>query len=268
MTGQVLDESYKQVLADLLFQLADDDFFISYRGSEWLGLAPHIEEDVAFSSISQDCMGHATMFYSLLEELGFGEANRLAHLRVANERRNSIIAERVNGEGYYKEAPKYDWAYAVVRNFYYTLAKKVKINSLRNSSYKPLAEIATKVNMELYYHLLHWKTWFVQLLSATEDAKTRMKCAIEKVESDFGDMFSFGNNTKEIHELGLIEEGTVLQERWLKELSKVYETLEMEGPVISQNITLNGREGEHTEEIDAAISTLSEVYRSDITATW
>ena len=45
-------------------------FCIAYRGSEWLGLAPHIEEDVASSSISQDSMGHAAMYYQMLEEFG------------------------------------------------------------------------------------------------------------------------------------------------------------------------------------------------------
>ncbi len=268
MGEMLLDESYKNALSELLFQLADDDFFISYRGSEWLGLAPHIEEDVAFSSISQDCMGHATMFYTLLEDLGYGDANELAHLRAANERRNSIVAERENGEGNYKEAPRYDWAYAVVRNFYYSLAKKIKINSLCNSAYKPLAEIATKVNMELSYHLLHWRTWFTQLLSATEDAKNRMKAAIVKVEKDFGDMFLFGSEAKEIHEMGLIEEGDILQERWLNEINKVYETLNMATPSLQQTVTLNGRNGEHTEEINSAISTLSEVFRMNPTATW
>ena len=93
----VLSPEYKEAAMNLLFQLADDDFLVSYRGSEWLGLAPHIEEDVASSSISQDTMGHAAMYYTLLEELGAGKADDLAHLRPAQERKNSVLAERVNG---------------------------------------------------------------------------------------------------------------------------------------------------------------------------
>ena len=84
-----LSPEYKKVLIELLFQLADDDFLFAYRGSEWLGLAPHIEEDVASSSISQDSMGHAAMFYRLLEELGEGNADVLAHARPAQERKNA-----------------------------------------------------------------------------------------------------------------------------------------------------------------------------------
>ena len=73
----VMSAEYKEAITSLLFQLADDDFLYAFRGSEWLGLAPHIEEDVASSSISQDSMGHAAMYYKLLEDLGVGKADDL-----------------------------------------------------------------------------------------------------------------------------------------------------------------------------------------------
>lgn len=268
MTGKYVDNLQKEVIGDLLFQLADDDFLMAFRGSEWLGLAPHIEEDVAFSSISQDCMGHAAMYYSLLEDLGFGKADDLAHLRPSHERRNSIVAERENGEGCYMEIPKYDWAYAVVRNYFYTAAKKVKIDSLRGSSYKPVADIAAKVNMELYYHLLHWKTWFVQLMGSTDDARIRMNKAVVQVEQDLGDMFHVGIYTKEILEQKLIEDGSVLQKRWKNSIEKVYESLGMDPPKLPLSIMQNGRLGEHTKDLEAALETLSAVYRTDAAASW
>ncbi len=81
----IMSAEYKEAITSLLFQLADDDFLYAFRGSEWLGLAPHIEEDVASSSISQDSMGHAAMYYKLLEDLGVGNADDLAHLRPAQK---------------------------------------------------------------------------------------------------------------------------------------------------------------------------------------
>lgn len=263
-----LTSEYKEAVINLLFQLADDDFLYSYRGSEWLGLAPHIEEDVASSSITQDSMGHATMFYQLLEDLGEGTADALAHLRPANERKNSLLVERPNGEGYYMNVPQYDWAYAVVRNYFYTIAKKVKMDSLKNSSYQPIAQAAVKVNMEIYYHLLHWKTWFVQLLSSTEEAKQKMQSAIEKVMDDFGDVFSFGNHGEKITEFGLIEEETVLIQRWNELLEPVFQSINLSVPEIPSTLLVNGRNMEHTKDLDAAIATLSEVYRLDTAASW
>src|SRR5690606_24415105 len=111
----------------------------------------------------QDMMGHAAMYYQLLEQLGFGDMDELAHNRPVKERRNAVLLELRNGPGNYLGEPQYDWAFAVVRNYFYTQAKKVKIESLKTSSYQPLAEVAVKINMELYYHLLHWRTWFKQL---------------------------------------------------------------------------------------------------------
>lgn len=262
-----LNAEFKEVLEEILFQLADDDFFYSYRNSEWLGLVPHIEEDVASSSITQDSMGHAAMFYGLLEELGYGKADDLAHGRSAQDRKNCILVERVNGPGHYMDNPQFDWAYAVVRNYFYTLAKKIKMDALKQCSYEPLAEIAMKVNMELHYHLLHWKTWFVQLLSTTEEAKTRMNNAIVKVLNDFGDVFSFGEKEEKMKQLGLVD-AEALKQSWLIAINKTFETVGLnEIEEIRQQGT-NGRIGFHTAELDYAIATLSEVYGSDPATAW
>ncbi|MEY2192604.1 1,2-phenylacetyl-CoA epoxidase subunit PaaC [Neobacillus sp. BF23-41] len=259
----------KTAIKELLFQLADDDFIHSYRGSEWLGLAPHIEEDVATSSITQDTMGHAAIFYQLLEELGEGNANQLAHDRPANARRNAIILELVNGPGYYMKEPDYDWAFAVVRNYFYTQAKMIKIQSLHSSSYEPLAEVAAKVQMELYYHLMHWKTWFVQLLgSGHEEAVSRMKAAIEITLQDFQGVFSLGEHRNKIMQQGLIESEVVLLNKWNQAVAPILESVGLQGPLEIGMAQGDGRNGKHTEDLEKALETLSEVYASNKAASW
>ena len=261
MTGQE-----RTALASLLYQLADDDFLYAYRGSEWLGLAPHIEEDVASSSIAQDSMGHAAMYYQLLEELGEGNADALAHVRLAHERKNSILVERVNGPGYYMEKPEYDWAFAVVRNYCYTVAKKIRIDALKSSSYEPLATAAVKINMELYYHLLHWQTWFTQLYQSTETARQKMDAALEKVLYNFGDMFDYGEHGQLIEEMRLIEGQGILLDRWYQTITPLLVELNVTLP--EMQMTRNGRDGDHTEDLNDALATLGEVYLIDQTATW
>jgi ring-1,2-phenylacetyl-CoA epoxidase subunit PaaC len=39
--------------------MADDEFVIGFSDSEWTGIAPLLEEDVAMSSLAQDELGHA-----------------------------------------------------------------------------------------------------------------------------------------------------------------------------------------------------------------
>ncbi|MEF2094871.1 1,2-phenylacetyl-CoA epoxidase subunit PaaC [Peribacillus sp. NPDC096447] len=264
------NESLKDIaIKELLLQLADDDFIHSYRGAEWLGLAPHIEEDVASASISQDTMGHAAIYYKLLEELGEGDADKLAHDRPAKERRNAIILELVNGPGYYMKDPDYDWAFAVVRNYFYTQAKAIKVQSLHSCSYEPLAEVAQKVQMELYYHLMHWKTWFVQLLGSGHlEAVSRMKAAIGKTMPDFAGVFSLGQYGEEMVELGLIEGEAVLQKKWIEAITPIFESVGLATTIQIGMARGDGRNGQHTEDLEKALETLSEVYASDKAASW
>ena len=44
--------------------MADDEFVQGFLDSEWTGIAPMLEEDVAFSSIAQDEIGHARALYA------------------------------------------------------------------------------------------------------------------------------------------------------------------------------------------------------------
>lgn len=264
------DENYKKTLVELLYQLADDDFIIAFRGSEWLGVAPHIEEDVAFSSISQDTMGHAVIYYEMLEELGEGKADDLAHLREAKDRRNAIILEEVNGTGSYLQEPRYDWAFAVVRNYFYDLAKAIRLQSLKKSSYKPLAYVAEKMMLEQYYHLMHWQTWFTQLVSATKESNRRMKAAIEKVWLDFGGVLTLGPSGETMERLGLIEDEQVLKDKWMEEISEVFNKHAVEIPNNATPTMLkgDGRHNEFTDDLTEALKTLSEVYKLDPTAGW
>jgi ring-1,2-phenylacetyl-CoA epoxidase subunit PaaC len=257
----------ENALHELLFQLADDDFILAYRGSEWLGLAPHIEEDVAFSSISQDTMGHAAIFYQLLEELKVGNANDLAHNRPILERKNAILLEKVNGPGHYLVEPRYDWAFTVVRNYFYVLSKKVKMDSLKNSSHKPLADAAIRVNLELFYHILHWKTWFSQLIKAGGEARTRMEAAIQIVAEDMGGIFELGPYEKAMVDSGLIDSKQALIKHWHHMLQPTLEDIQLTLPAFEMK-SGNGRIGEHTKDLEEALTTLQEVYQLDPTATW
>ncbi|HAM80860.1 1,2-phenylacetyl-CoA epoxidase subunit PaaC [Ornithinibacillus bavariensis] len=260
------DPSYYQALRELLFQLADDDFIISFRGSEWLGLAPHIEEDVAYSSITQNTMGHAVMYYNLLEELGEGDANFLAHDRGASDRRNGAYLEKRNGEGKYLEEPYFDWALAVVRNYFYESFKKVKLEAISTSSYKPLANVAKKVLMEHPYHFAHWKLWIKQLQTSSEEAKKRIQHRIEEAWEEFLDVLELGNYGNEMvqHQLIAIDEETI-KGNWLEEVKTVLVAMP-EGPLGKKYGS--GRNGEHTSDLDQALGTLAEVFQSDKTAIW
>ncbi|MFC7391723.1 1,2-phenylacetyl-CoA epoxidase subunit PaaC [Scopulibacillus cellulosilyticus] len=257
-----VSEKNKAVI-ELLYQLADDDFIHAHRGSEWLGLAPHIEEDVAFSSINQDTMGHAVMYYQLLEELGEGKADELSHMRPPEKFRNAIILEEKNGSGEYLDSPHYDWAFTVIRHFFYDVAKKVRLESLKQSSYEPLAQAARKILTEQYYHLMHWEVWFNQLMTSTDQARKKMEAAIFKVWDDFGGVLTLGPYGDEIVHSGLIENEELLKTRFTERIQKHFKSVNFKLDTEPQMKRGDGRAGVHTYDLEHALKTLSEVYISD-----
>lgn len=262
------NREYAAALADLLFQLADDDFILAYRGSEWLGLAPHIEEDVAFSSMAQDMMGHAVMYYEMLEALGLGRADDIAQLREPSAMRNAILVERKNGTGEYSEDPHYDWAYAIVRSYVYGLHKQVRLEALQQSSFAPLAQVSRKMMTEHRYHLMHWQVWLKQLANSTPEARRRLEAAIGKVWKDAGELSDLGPNADAIVRSGLIAGEELLRQKWLNLVKEVFQTAGLSWPGEPGKAPERGRAGEHTAELAQALATLSEVYRIDPAASW
>src|SRR2546428_13880404 len=79
----------RQQQHELLLRIADDELVLGWRNSEWTGIAPVLEEDVAFSSIAQNEIGHARAIYQLLAE----DADALAFDRRPEEYRCAPLVQ-------------------------------------------------------------------------------------------------------------------------------------------------------------------------------
>jgi ring-1,2-phenylacetyl-CoA epoxidase subunit PaaC len=255
-------------LVELLFQLADDELVIGHRDSEWLGLAPHFEEDIAFGSIAQDEVGHATSFYRLLQELGEGETDDLAFLRPAAQRRNALLLERPNGDGTYLKDPQFDWGYTIARRLAYDTYDAVRLEVLASSSYQPLAQLAGKIRREERYHLLHHTTWFRRLAGGSAEAQGHVAAGVQKAWRDVGGLFA----------PGFVEDGPVfpatpqaLLARWTAELRPLFVSVGLPWAEVTPAAPApgeDGRRGEHTADLADLLNTLGEVYRTAPGATW
>jgi len=139
----------------LLLTLADDELILGHRHSEWTGWAPHIEEDLAFSSIAQDEMAHARLLYQLAAESGLahGDEDALALGRESTEYLNAWLCER----------PNRDWGYTIARQYLYDTADAVRLEHLARSSWAELADLVKVMQLEERYHLDHAVAWFGRL---------------------------------------------------------------------------------------------------------
>ena len=140
--------------AQLLLPIADDELVLGWRNSEWTGIAPFLEEDVAFSSIAQNEIGHARALYQLVaEELGT-TADELAFDRKPEEYRCSTFVEL-------RFVP--DWAKTIARHYLYEEADERRIKALMESDDAEVAGLAAKIDREEAYHRMHAQMWFDRL---------------------------------------------------------------------------------------------------------
>ncbi len=153
---------------ELLLQLADDELVLGWRDSEWTGIAPFLEEDVAFSSIAQTEIGHARALYELTAaELGT-TADELAFDRRPEEYRCAPLVE-LDLVG--------DWARTVARRWLYETADAIRIAALRESDWPEHAGLAAKIEREEAYHVMHADMWRDRLTSGP--ARERFRDAVD-----------------------------------------------------------------------------------------
>ena len=152
--------------AQLLLTLADDELIVGWRDSEWTGIAPTLEEDVAFSSIAQNEIGHARALYELAAvELG-SDADSLAFDRAPEEYCCAPLVE----------LRLMDWAHTIARRYLYEEADRVRTTALMQSEDAELAGLAAKIDREEVYHRLHAELWAARLHD-----EPRFQAAVEEL---------------------------------------------------------------------------------------
>ena len=131
---------------ELLLEIADDELIVGWRNSEWTGIAPTLEEDVAFSSIAQNEIGHARAVYQLLAE----DADALALDRAPSEYRAAPLVQL-------RFVP--DWARTIARHVLYEAGDELRVARLKESSDPAVAGLAAKIDREEAYHRMHAEMW-------------------------------------------------------------------------------------------------------------
>jgi ring-1,2-phenylacetyl-CoA epoxidase subunit PaaC len=137
----------------LLLEIADDELILGWRDSEWTGIAPLLEEDVAFSSIAQNEIGHARALYELVAQERGVTADELAFDRAPDEYRCAQIVE----------LRLLDWDKTIARHVLYEEADAQRLERLKSSSNAEIAGLAAKIDREEIYHRMHAQMWHERL---------------------------------------------------------------------------------------------------------
>jgi ring-1,2-phenylacetyl-CoA epoxidase subunit PaaC len=248
-----LDPRTRDALAELLLAVADDEFVIGFWDSEWTGIAPMLEEDVAMSSISQDEIGHARALYELLADLTGADADAIAFGREAAAFRHAALLNH----------RRRDWAFTIARRYCYETADGVRLGALVGSSYAPLAELAAKMRREESYHLMHVGTWLDRL---AEGAHDRLQEGLDQAWPDAQAVFTPPADEEALITAGIVTETwNALHDRWLGQVGPALERLHLR--VNPATVPADGRT-RRTDDFAWLHGEFTSVARAEAGATW
>ena len=244
-------------LDELLLTMADDEFVIGFSDSEWTGIAPMLEEDVAMSSLSQDELGHAAALYGLLGGLTGQDPDAIAYDRRPEDYRHARLLDHGRG----------DWAMTIARRYLYETADVVRLEALAATSWKPLADLVGKLRREERYHLMHIGTWLERLASNDGEARDRLVAALDTLGPHAGTVFTPLGAEGSLVEAGVLARPMADLERdWRARLADTFEPLGLPLAPATMDPWL-GRTA-HGDAFRWLWGEFTSVRRSDPAATW
>jgi len=250
-----------EALKDLLYRIADDQLIMGHRNSEWTGLGPTLEEDIAFSSMAQDKIGHAQAMFQLLYQLGEIDPDQNAFNRPGGEKdfKNCHLTE----------FPMEDYAFSLMRHFFFDHAELIRFTLLKECHFTPLSQIGKKISGEIKYHVLHANIWLEQLGNATEESIARMQTAINLTFPLALGIFEAGKDEETLASANLFKGEEFLKREWLKEVKLIIDKTKLTLPLVEEvDASLGGRKGYHTEHLNPLLEEMTEVFAIDPSAEW
>ncbi len=253
-----LEAALVSPLRDVLLSMADDEAVLGWTDSEWTGIAPLLEEDVAMSSLAQDELGHAQALYGLLAFLpGGADPDAIAYDREPADYRHARLLDHGRG----------DWAMTIARRFLYETADAVRLDALATGSWTPLAELVGKIAREERYHRMHIGAWLTRLAEARGEPRDRLLGALEVLGPDAGTVFTPLPGESALVEAGILAAPMAeLETRWRAALEPDLRRLDLPlPPPTADRVSGRTAHGSAFADLHAAYTS---VRRSDPGATW
>jgi ring-1,2-phenylacetyl-CoA epoxidase subunit PaaC len=240
-----LDEREQAAVEALLFSLADDECVLAERYTEWQVVSPTLESDLALSNIAQDELGHARLWYDLLQDFDYTESELIFERNPADFTHATLV-ELPFEEG--------DWADAIARGYLYDVAEQLRLEALVDTSYPRIADRIEKVIGEESYHREHAQNWLERLCDDSE-GRERVQSAVDRLFPYALTLFEPTDHEEDIVDLAIRTESIDdLREQWLDITVPFLESLGVQTPVDEDCVDVEnllpdqrGRNGEHTE---------------------
>jgi ring-1,2-phenylacetyl-CoA epoxidase subunit PaaC len=246
-------------LVVFVLRRADDALILGHRLSEWCGVAPTMEEDMALANMGLDLIGQARALYAYAgeaEAMGHDE-DAFAYRRDERAYRNLLLAEQPNG----------DFAKTMARQFLYAAFAYRYWRAMMGSTDESLAAIAAKAEKEMAYHVRHCAEWLVRLGDGTPESHARTARAIEELWPLTGELFEVDDIERGIIAEGIGIDPETLRAGWRAAVAEVLEKATLKSPADGW-MQKGGRDGRHSEHLGHLLAELQYVQRTIPGANW
>jgi len=239
--------------------LADNTLILGQRLSEWCGVGPFLEEDLALTNTSLDIIGQAKMLLELAVEIkGSDEsADDLAFMRDQHEFKNVILVEQPNG----------DYSQTMLRQYFMDVYHLHLYQSLSDSTNEKLAGIAAKSLKEVTYHLERSELWIKRMAGGTEESFNRVQASLNKLWHYHHELFETNDEITELVNQGIAADPEKLKEKWLNDVNGLIDSTPLEIPQKGWKAT-GGRDGHHSEYLGQMLCEMQFLQRAYPNCEW
>lgn len=241
-------------------RLGDDAVVLGQRLSEWCGHGPILEEDIALTNLSLDCIGQARALYThagALEAQGHDE-DYFAYFRDEEAFENHLIVE----------LPKGDFGFTVMRQFLFATFAYLRMEALAGQTTDPeLAAIAAKSVKELRYHVEHARDWVVRLGDGTAESRNRLNHSLQQLWPYTGELFTPDAVDNWAASAGLAPDLANLKTRWDEVVTAALAESTLERPEDGW-MQSGGKAGRHSEHMGYLLAEMQSLARKHPGVTW
>jgi ring-1,2-phenylacetyl-CoA epoxidase subunit PaaC len=249
----------QEALFNFTLRLGDSSIILAQRLSEWTGIGPFLEEDLALTNVALDIFGRGKSlleYAARIENKGRNE-DSLAFFRNDRQFFNYLICEQENG----------DYAKTIIRQALIDCFDLMLYTELAKCKDETIAGIAAKSIKEITYHKRHSFSWVERFGLGTDESHTRAQNALNELWRFTGEFFEMHESDELLLKEGISADVKVLQPKWENEMKNLFGKSNL---IIPENAFMQtgGRKGIHSEHLAYILAEMQSLPRMYPDAKW
>jgi ring-1,2-phenylacetyl-CoA epoxidase subunit PaaC len=246
-------------IIEVLTEIGDDSLILGHRLGEWCGHGPVLEQDIALTNIALDLIGRARFCYQQLAILEQNDRDEdfYPYKRLERQFKNTLLVEFEN----------VDFAYTIVRQFFFDTYYKLFFEKILKCENEILKAIAEKSLKETLYHLKYSSGWMLRLGDGTSTSNEKITKALNELWSYRNEFFINSYSIQFLIENKIIESSDEIQYYFNNQIKEIIQEAKINIPNETYN-RKGGRSGIHSEKLGYILAEMQYLQRTYPNSTW